>query len=100
MQDVASPAGASPLLRAKREVSREELNEFLKTRLADDGFLGVEIRPLPKHTEIIIRITSTANAHRIVGKTRRRIDGLEADINERCGSPDVVFRFFLHVDAG
>lgn len=38
-------------------VFKAELNEFLTRELAEDGYSGVEVRPTPTRTEIIIMAT-------------------------------------------
>jgi small subunit ribosomal protein S3e len=45
-----------------------ELNELLVRELAEDGYSGVEVRPTPMRTEIIIRATRTQN---VLGELNR-----------------------------
>jgi hypothetical protein len=47
-----------------------ELNELLVRELAEDGYSGVEVRPTPMRTEIIIRATRTQN---VLGECRVRL---------------------------
>eukprot|EP01023_Acetabularia_acetabulum_P016234 TRINITY_DN1801_c0_g1_i1.p2 TRINITY_DN1801_c0_g1~~TRINITY_DN1801_c0_g1_i1.p2 ORF type:complete len:334 (-),score=84.31 TRINITY_DN1801_c0_g1_i1:78-947(-) len=65
-------------------VFRAELNEFLTRELAEDGYAGVEVRPTPLRTEIIIRATRTTN---ILGDKGRRIRELTAVVQKRFGFP-------------
>eukprot|EP01025_Chloroclados_australasicus_P010381 TRINITY_DN14194_c0_g1_i1.p1 TRINITY_DN14194_c0_g1~~TRINITY_DN14194_c0_g1_i1.p1 ORF type:complete len:291 (+),score=62.90 TRINITY_DN14194_c0_g1_i1:74-946(+) len=65
-------------------VFRAELNEFLTRELAEDGYAGVEVRPTPLRTEIIIRATRTAN---ILGDKGRRIRELTSVVQKRFGFP-------------
>eukprot|EP01026_Neomeris_dumetosa_P068033 TRINITY_DN664_c0_g1_i1.p2 TRINITY_DN664_c0_g1~~TRINITY_DN664_c0_g1_i1.p2 ORF type:complete len:331 (-),score=49.47 TRINITY_DN664_c0_g1_i1:259-1116(-) len=65
-------------------VFRAELNEFLTRELAEDGYAGVEVRPTPLRTEIIIRATRTVN---ILGEKGRRIRELTAVVQKRFGFP-------------
>lgn len=41
-------------------IFKSELNEFLRRMLAEDGYAGVDVRPRPNETQIIIKCTKTA----------------------------------------
>lgn len=86
----------STTLSKKRKVVAEgvffaELNEFLKRELSEDGYAGVEVRPTPKCTEIIIRATRTQN---VFGEKGRRIRELTALVQKRFGFPDGAVELF------
>jgi len=38
-----------------------EINEFLRRYLAEDGYAGVEIKPKPESTQVVIKCTKTAD---------------------------------------
>eukprot|EP01128_Nolandella_sp_AFSM9_P013021 TRINITY_DN98_c0_g1_i2.p1 TRINITY_DN98_c0_g1~~TRINITY_DN98_c0_g1_i2.p1 ORF type:complete len:228 (+),score=75.28 TRINITY_DN98_c0_g1_i2:366-1049(+) len=59
-----------------------ELNSFLEKELAEDGYAGVEIRPTPLRTEVIIRATRTKN---VLGEKGQRIRELTAVVSKRFG---------------
>jgi len=59
-----------------------ELNEFFMRELSEDGYAGVEIRPTPTRTEIIIRATRTKN---VLGDKQRRIRELTSLVQKRWG---------------
>jgi small subunit ribosomal protein S3e len=86
----------STTLSKKRKVVAEglfyaELNEFLKRELAQDGYAGVEVRPTPKCTEIIIRAT---RVQEVLGDKGRRIRELTALVQKRFGFPDGAVELF------
>ena len=62
-----------------------ELNEFLISELAEDGYAGVEVRTTPHRTEIIIRATRTQN---VLGENGRRIRELTSVVQKRFGFDD------------
>eukprot|EP00048_Salpingoeca_helianthica_P014304 m.221043 g.221043 ORF g.221043 m.221043 type:complete len:232 (+) comp15702_c0_seq1:53-748(+) len=64
---------------------RAELNEFLMKELAENGYSGVEVRPTPQRTEIIILATRTQD---VLGDKGRRIRELAAVIQKRFGFSD------------
>ncbi|KAF0852189.1 40S small subunit ribosomal protein uS3 (rpS3) [Andalucia godoyi] len=71
----------------KRKIVHEglffaELNEFLKRELQEDGYAGVEVRPTPKCTEIIVRATQV---QKVLGEKGRRIRELTALVQKRFG---------------
>jgi len=43
----------------KEGLFRSEINEFLRRMLAEDGYAGVEIKPRPDCTQIVIKCTKT-----------------------------------------
>jgi len=43
----------------KEGIFRSEINEFLRRMLAEDGYAGVEIKPRPECTQIVIKCTKT-----------------------------------------
>jgi len=43
----------------KEGLFRSEINEFLRRMLAEDGYAGVEIKPRPECTQIVIKCTKT-----------------------------------------
>jgi len=59
-----------------------ELNAYLSTELAEDGYAGVEVRVTPMRTEIIIRATRTQN---VLGEKGRRIRELTSLVQKRFG---------------
>jgi len=59
-----------------------ELNKYLSTELAEDGYAGVEVRVTPMRTEIIIRATRTQN---VLGEKGRRIRELTSLVQKRFG---------------
>jgi len=61
---------------------KAELNHFFKYQLAEDGYGGLEVRPTPQRTEIIIRATRTRN---VLGYKGKRIRELTAVIQKRFG---------------
>jgi small subunit ribosomal protein S3e len=61
-------------------VFRAELNEFLVHELAEEGYAGVDVRPTPLRTEIVIRATKTQN---VLGEKGRRIRELTAAVQKR-----------------
>lgn len=63
---------------------RAELNEFFTRELAEDGYTGVEVRPTPTKTEIII---NAANPQGILGEKGRRIRELTSVVQKRYGFP-------------
>jgi small subunit ribosomal protein S3e len=62
-----------------------ELNEFLTSVLAEDGYSGVEVRITPVRTEIIIRATRTRG---VLGEKGRRIRELTTLVQRRFGFAD------------
>jgi len=65
-------------------VFRAELNEFLVRELAEDGYAGVDVRPTPTRTEIIIRATRTKN---VLGEKGQRIRELTGLVQKRWRFP-------------
>jgi len=65
-------------------VFRAELNEFLVRELAEDGYAGVDVRPTPTRTDIIIRATRTKN---VLGEKGQRIRELTALVQKRWRFP-------------
>eukprot|EP01066_Platyproteum_vivax_P020981 Platyproteum_vivax@DN8943_c0_g1_i1.p1 len=61
-------------------VFRAELNEFLIRTLAEEGYSGVEVRPTPVRTEIIIRATRTRE---VLGEKGQRIRELTSLVQKR-----------------
>ena len=59
-----------------------ELNELLSRELAEEGYAGVEIRPMPAKTDIIIRATRTRE---VLGVQGRRIRELTSLVQKRFG---------------
>lgn len=68
-----------------------ELNEFLKRELYEDGYAGVEVRPTPRCTEVIIRATRPQS---VVGEKARRIRELTAVVQKRFGFADGAVELF------
>lgn len=68
-----------------------EVNELLQRELADDGYAGVEVRPTPDRTEVIIRATRTQT---VLGEEGRRIRELESIISKRFGFPEDKLQLF------
>ncbi|XP_061902041.1 small ribosomal subunit protein uS3-like [Entelurus aequoreus] len=64
-------------------IFKAELNEFLTRELAEEGYLGVEVRGTPTKTEIIILATRTQN---VLGEKGRRIRELTAVVQKRFGN--------------
>jgi small subunit ribosomal protein S3e len=62
-----------------------ELNEFLTSELAEDGYAGVEVRTTPYRTELIIRATRTQN---VLGENNRRIRELTSAVQKRFNFAD------------
>jgi len=62
-----------------------ELNELLTRELAEDGYAGVEVRPTPLRTEVIIRATRTQN---VLGEKGRRIRELTSAVQKRFAFPN------------
>jgi len=61
-----------------------ELDKFFQRELAEEGYSGVEVRPTPHRTEIIISATRTKD---VLGKNGRRIRELTSVIQKRFGFP-------------
>lgn len=57
-----------------------ELNEFLSRELAEDGYAGVELKPSPLHTRVIIRATRPKT---VLGENGRRLNELTSVIEKR-----------------
>jgi len=68
-----------------------ELSEFLSRELAEEGFSGVEVRPTPNRTDIIIRATRTKD---VLGEKGRRIRELTSVVQKRFGFPDNSVELF------
>jgi small subunit ribosomal protein S3e len=62
-----------------------ELNQFLTSELAEDGYSGVEVRQTPVRTEIIIKATKTQN---VLGERGRKIRELTALVQKRHKFPE------------
>jgi small subunit ribosomal protein S3e len=62
-----------------------ELNEFLTSELAEDGYAGVEVRTTPHRTELIIRATRPQN---VIGENNRRIHELTSAVQKRFNFAD------------
>lgn len=74
-----------------------ELNEFLTTTLAEDGYAGVEVRVTPSRMEVIIRATRTRE---VLGEKGRRIRELTSLVQKRFGfEPDSVELLAERVEA-
>ena len=69
----------------KDGVFKAELNTFLATELAAEGYSGVQVRHTPARREIIILATRTQN---VLGEKGRRIRELTALVQKRFGFPD------------
>ena len=65
-------------------VFKAELSEFLQRELAEDGYSGVEIRPTPTRTEVIIRATRTKE---VLGEKGARIRELTSLVQKRFRFP-------------
>lgn len=61
-----------------------ELSEFLQRELAEDGYSGVEVRPTPTRTEVIIRATRTKE---VLGEKGARIRELTSLVQKRFRFP-------------
>jgi small subunit ribosomal protein S3e len=61
-------------------VFKAELSEFLTHELAEEGYAGVDVRPTPLRTEVVIRATKTQN---VLGEKGRRIRELTAAVQKR-----------------
>jgi len=85
--DVANMASEKTKVRlfVGKGVFEAELNKFLMQELAEDGYSGVEIRPLKRKTEVIIRATRTQS---VVGEKGRRIRELTSLVQKRFGFAD------------
>jgi ribosomal protein uS3 len=75
------------LLSKKRKFVKDglfyaELNGFFMRMLADDGYVGLEIRVTPQRTDVLIRAT---RATKILGEKYRRIRELTSMIQKRFG---------------
>merc|ERR1712062_406237 len=75
------------VLSAKRKavqqgVFRAELNEFLSSVLAEDGYAGVDVRYSKVRTEIVVKAT---NGRMVVGTNGQRIRELTSLIQKRFG---------------
>jgi len=68
-----------------------ELNEFLTRQLAEDGYAGVEVRPTPLRTEIIIRATRTQS---VLGEKGQRIRELTSVVQKRFDFEDNAVELF------
>jgi len=68
-----------------------ELNELLTRELAEDGYAGVEVRPTPLRTEIIIRATRTQN---VLGEKGQRIRELTSVVQKRFDFEDNAVELF------
>jgi len=68
-----------------------ELNELLTRELAEDGYAGVEVRPTPIRTEIIIRATRTQN---VLGEKGQRIRELTSVVQKRFDFEDKAVELF------
>jgi small subunit ribosomal protein S3e len=66
-------------------VFKAELNEFLMRELSEEGYSGVEVKPTPLRTEIVIRATRTQN---VLGEKGRRIRELTALVQKRFRFPE------------
>eukprot|EP01067_Filipodium_phascolosomae_P001397 Filipodium_phascolosomae@DN1934_c0_g1_i1.p1 len=79
----------NPISKKKKFVAdgvfRAELNEFLKRSLAEEGYSGVEVRPTPVRTEIIIRATRTKE---VLGEKGQRVRELTSLVQKRFGFPE------------
>jgi len=69
----------------KDGVFKAELNRFLATELAAEGYSGVQVRQTPARKEIIILATRTQN---VLGEKGRRIRELTALVQKRFGFPE------------
>merc|ERR1712196_411853 len=74
-------------LSAKRKavqqgVFKAELNEFLSSVLAEDGYAGVDVRYSKVRTEIVVK---AINGKMVVGATGQRIRELTSMIQKRFG---------------
>jgi small subunit ribosomal protein S3e len=63
-------------------VFASELNEFFFRELSEDGYAGVEIRPTPSRTEVVIKATRTKN---VLGEKQKRIRELTSVVAKRWG---------------
>jgi small subunit ribosomal protein S3e len=68
-----------------------EVNELLGRELVDAGFGGVEIRPTPTRTEIVIRASHTQD---VLGEKGRRIRELTSVIQKRFGFAEGAVELF------
>merc|ERR1719339_379230 len=77
---------AAPISKTKKFVKdgvfKAELNRFLATELAAEGYSGVQVRHTPARTEIIILATRTQN---VLGEKGRRIRELTSLVQKRFG---------------
>jgi len=69
----------------KDGVFKAELNRFLATELAAEGYSGVQVRQTPARKEVIILATRTQN---VLGEKGRRIRELTALVQKRFGFPE------------
>jgi len=69
----------------KDGVFRAELNAFLTSELAAEGYSGVQVRNTPSRREIIILATRT---QMVLGEKGKRIRELTALVQKRFGFPD------------
>jgi len=69
----------------KDGVFKAELNKFLETELAAEGYSGVQVRHTPARREIIILATRTQN---VLGEKGRRIRELTALVQKRFNFAD------------
>jgi len=65
-------------------VLKAELDEFLRRELAEDGYSGVDVRPAPNKTEIVILATRTQS---VLGEKARRIKELTSVVEKRFNFP-------------
>merc|ERR1711935_638864 len=72
-------------------VFKAELDGFLRRELAEDGYSGVEVRIIPKRTEIIILATRTQN---VLGEKAKRIRELTALVQKRFQMKDGQVELF------
>lgn len=63
---------------------KAELDEFLRRELAEDGYSGVQVRPAPSKTEIVIWATRPQS---VLGEKGRRIKELTSVVEKRFNFP-------------
>merc|ERR1719339_733736 len=87
---------AAPISKTRKFVKdgvfKAELNRFLATELAEDGYSGVQVRHTPARTEIIILATRTQN---VLGEKGRRIRELTSLVQKRFGLLRALLSYML-----
>jgi small subunit ribosomal protein S3e len=71
-----------------------ELNQLFRRELSEQGYSGVEVRPNPLRTDIVIRATHPKD---VVGEKGRRLRELTTVVQQRFNFPDGAVELFAEM---